>query len=90
MGAHRFEEAMDRVDQGLREQPRHYALFHIKVALCGHLGRIEEGREWVERLRAVQPGFTVTALKAHMATFFSKEMIELGVEGARKAGLPEE
>jgi len=25
-----------------------------------------------------------------MATFFSKDMIELGVEGARKAGLPEE
>jgi adenylate cyclase len=90
LGAHRFEEAMERVDRGLREQPRHYALFRIKVVLCGLLGRIEEGREWVERLRAVQPGFTVTALKAHMATFFSKEMIELGVEGARKAGLPEE
>ena len=81
---------MDRVDRGLREQPRHYALFRIKVVLCGLLGRVEEAREWVERLRAVQPGFTVTALKAHMSTFFSKEMVELGVEGARKAGLPEE
>jgi adenylate cyclase len=90
LGAHRFEEAMDRVDRGLREQPRHYALFRIKVVLCGLLGRIEEGREWVERLRAAQPGFTVTALEAHMATFFSKEMVELGVDGARKAGLPEE
>jgi TolB-like protein/class 3 adenylate cyclase len=89
IGAHRFEEAMDRVDQGLREQPRHYALFRIKVVLCGLLGRIEEGREWVGRLRAVQPGFTVIALQTHMSTFFSKEMIELAVEGARKAGLPE-
>jgi hypothetical protein len=57
---------------------------------AGFLGRVEEGREWVERLRAVQPDFTVTALETHMATFFSKEMVELGVEGARKAGLPEE
>jgi TolB-like protein/class 3 adenylate cyclase len=90
VGAHRFEEAMDRVDWALREQPRHYALFRIKVALCGLLGRPEEGREWVERLLAVQPGLTVTAIKAHVTTFFSKEMIELLVEGVRKAGLPEE
>jgi tetratricopeptide (TPR) repeat protein len=89
LGAHRFEEAIDRVDQALREQPRFHALFRMKLVLCGHLGRVEEGREWVRRLRAVQPGFTVTAFEAHVATFFSKEMIELLVEGARKAGLPE-
>jgi hypothetical protein len=43
-----------------------------------------------KRIAATSRSRCVAALETHMATFFSKEMVELGVEGARKAGLPEE
>jgi len=45
MLAGRHEEAMEWVDRALGEQPRYFVAIRSKVALCGHLGRIEEGRK---------------------------------------------
>jgi len=45
MLAGRHEEAMEWVGRALGEQPRYFVAIRSKVALCGHLGRIEEGRK---------------------------------------------
>ena len=38
---------MDWVDRSLGEQPRFPPAVRLKVALSGHLGRLEEGRRWL-------------------------------------------
>src|SRR4029450_10076172 len=39
--AGRYEEALEWVDQSLREQEKFVPAIRYKTALCGHLGRIE-------------------------------------------------
>jgi TolB-like protein/class 3 adenylate cyclase len=89
LGAHRFEEATEWVDRALRDEPRYIASFRIKVALCGLLGRGDEGRQWLERLMDLQPGLSVASAMTHAATFLSREIAEVIADGLRKAGLPE-
>lgn len=89
MSAGRYEEAFDWNEQALREQPKFAAGFRVKVALCGLLGRVEEGRESQKRLLELQPGLTVAGFAAHASTFLSKGLTESMVEGLRKAGLQE-
>ena len=89
LGAGRYEPAMDWVSEALREQPHFSAGFRVKVALCGLLGRSEEGGTALARLLELQPGLTVAAFAAHAVTFLSAEMTDIMVTGLRKAGLPE-
>jgi len=87
----RFEEAIEWADRSLHEQPRARVLMRLKAVLCAHLGRTAEAREWLSRVLDLQPGLTVAAWKASVsATALSPEIIDLYVEGLRKAGLPEE
>ena len=74
----------------LHEQPRATAVVAFKAAACGHLGRIEEGRECVRRYRELAPGKTVAAEKGYLGTILSPEGFAVYVEGLRKAGLPDE
>jgi adenylate cyclase len=90
MLAKRFDEAMALVDRSLAEQPRWVAVVRLKVALCGHLGRAEEGREWLVRLRELHPTLTIAELNAFRARAFAPEVRAVYTEGLRQAGLPEE
>lgn len=62
----------------------------LKAALCGHLGQIEEGRKWINRLLALDPGLTIARFNAIAASNAAPEMVAIYVEGLRKAGLPDE
>jgi adenylate cyclase len=89
LGARRYEEALNWVNQSLHEQPRFAAAVRVKLSLCGHLGRAEEARQCLARLMELQPGLTVGTFTAHAATFLSVAVTEIFVDGLRKAGLPE-
>jgi TolB-like protein len=88
--ARRYEEAAAWVDRSLAEQPRFLPALRVKVAACGHLGQIKEGRQWVGRLLAVHPDLTVARFNSFAATFLVPEVLAIYVEGLQKAGLPEE
>ena len=60
-----------------------------KAALCGLLGRIDEGRQWVARLLAAEPDWTVSRARRYYGVHKRPADVELFVEGLRKAGLPE-
>ena len=86
----KYEEAMAWVDRSLREQPRFRPTILHKVALCGYLGRLEEGREWVRRLLEVDGrSMTIAGHLARTARFLSGRPRDLMVEGFRMAGVPE-
>ena len=61
----------------------------MKIALCGHLGLLDEAQRWVERLRELQPAAAVTASWAIPAGMISPAYRSKILEGLRKAGLPE-
>ncbi len=85
--AGRHEEAIEWADRALHENPRAIAVLRFKAAACGLLGRIEDGRECVKRLRELVPGMTVAS---DGRKFLSPEVLAIAVEGLRRAGLPEE
>src|SRR5690349_3729605 len=87
----RYEEAVEWADRCLREQPRFTSAIRVRVAACAHLGRAEEAHAWLKRLLEDQPGLTVTGLKGFWAAMsMPSEIMDLWVDGFRKAGLPEE
>ena len=89
--ARRFEDAIEWVDRALLEQPRWSPGIRSRAVACALLGRTEEASEWLSRMLDLQPGLTIAGWKASFAAAtFSPELLELYVEGLRKAGLPEE
>jgi adenylate cyclase len=87
--AGRYGEAIEWADRALQENTRAAAVLRIKAAACGLLGRIEEGRECVRRLRELVPGSTVARAKI-FTQLVAPEVRALYLDGLRKAGLPEE
>jgi len=88
--AGRYEEASRWLDRALHEAPDHPQALRLKIACCGLLGHLDEGRKWIERLVTVNPDASVSNLWAHYQVVMKKPgcLIAL-VDGLRKAGLPE-
>jgi len=51
---------------------------------------MEEAREWIGRLLEITPGLTIARHQSPYGAIHPPQIIELYVEGLRKAGLPEE
>jgi adenylate cyclase len=56
-GAH--DAALEWTDKALRDRPRSAAALRYRAACLGLLGRLEEARQTVQRLREVRPDFTI-------------------------------
>ena len=59
----------------------------ITADLCGHAGRIEEGREAIERLLELYPGMTMDRHIKSASIYIEAEPRAIVAEGLRKAGL---
>jgi adenylate cyclase len=81
----RFDEAIAAAKKALHQNPSYSAAYRCLASACAHLGRDAEAREAVARLLEVDPIFTISAWIARGGYSNSK----LGIEGLRKAGLPE-
>ena len=89
--AGRYQEAADAADKSLGEHANYPPALRLKVATCGLLGRIEEGRDWVERLLAVNPDATVAGLRAYYKSRLRSNPrgLETYLKGLRLCSLPE-
>jgi tetratricopeptide (TPR) repeat protein len=61
----RYKEASTSADRSLNELPNFPPALRLKVAVCGLLDRIDEGREYVQQLLEVNPDATVSALRTY-------------------------
>ena len=86
--ARRYDTAMEWVDRSLGEQTGFAPALYLKLALCGHLGQLEEGQRWDRRVPQLYPELTVAILAAFADAFESGDLRADYLEGLRKAGLP--
>jgi tetratricopeptide (TPR) repeat protein len=86
-----YDEARKAADKALNVSPTYPPALRLKLAACGLLGRIEEGRESVRRLLAVHPDGSVAWLNAFWGPLMRSNPRALAkfLEGARLSGLPE-
>ncbi|MBI3706292.1 MAG: tetratricopeptide repeat protein, partial [Proteobacteria bacterium] len=88
--AGRYEEASSWGDKTLHESPNFPPALRMKAATCGLLGRLDEGRVWVERLLALNPHTTVSSMRLYYGVFMKKPgSLDAFLDGLRRAGLPE-
>ena len=88
--AGRYEEAIEWADRSLRELPRYESALRNRIVACAQLGRIDEARDGLRRLLEITPEVTIARYKALYKVTHPPKIIDLYVEGLRKAGLPEE
>jgi tetratricopeptide (TPR) repeat protein len=86
-----YEEAMIAVDKALAQWPDSPPTLRHKAAICGLLGRIEEGRTCVRRLLAVSPASNLTAVRRLYELRLRRNPVGLDryLEGLRLSGLPD-
>jgi Flp pilus assembly protein TadD len=78
--ARRFDEAAATLQLSLQELP-HYANTHRFLAACyAQMGRLDEAREVVKRLRAITP-----SVMPNLTTYWNREQRELYLDGLRLA-----
>jgi DNA-binding SARP family transcriptional activator/TolB-like protein/Tfp pilus assembly protein PilF len=87
----RFEDADAAADKALRARPSYQPGLRLKVATCGLLGRVEEGRAHVQRLLAVHPECSLAWIRDFWGPLMQRSPAALAnyIEGSRIAGLPE-
>lgn len=89
--AGRYREALEAADRSLAINPDFPPALRFKVATCGLLGRMEEGRAVMERLLHLCPHLTLTEQRASTAWVWRHDLagLEAFLKGLRLAGLPE-
>jgi TolB-like protein/DNA-binding CsgD family transcriptional regulator len=86
-----YEEVLRTSEKALAENPKALPALRMRVAACGLLGRIEEGRDAVALLLAEVPATTVASLKAHYWAIWQHHPRRRDdfLTGLRRSGLPE-
>jgi len=89
--AGQYEEVLQMSEKALAENPKALPALRMRIAACGILGRIEEGRDAVARLLAEVPATTVAGLKAHYWAIWQHHPRPRDdfLTGLRRSGLPE-
>ena len=83
----RFDAAIESGRRAVKLHPAYSSAWRYLAAALAHAGRVEEAREAIVALLKVQPNSTVGLVKS--LSWYHSWMIDLFVEGLRKAGLPE-
>jgi TolB-like protein len=60
----RYQQAIEWADRALAVQPDYRPALRMKVVLSAQLGRIEEARDLLRRVRELEPGLTIARYKA--------------------------
>ena len=88
------EAAVEWTGKALQEVPNHAASLRYRAASLGLLGRLEEGRQVVQRLLELVPDFTIARARRHIEFDMNNVFKTPGVadslyEGLRRSGVPE-
>ncbi len=82
----RFDEAAAALERRIERNPDSPTAHALLASCYGNLGRIDEGRAMLAKLKRIDPDFSV-ARRREVLPFRDPAEFELRVEGMRKAGL---
>jgi tetratricopeptide (TPR) repeat protein len=84
-------EAEAATDKALNVAPKYLPSLRLKLILCGLRGAREEAQEQVRRLLAINAQESIAWISAFWGspTRSHPRLLEMMIEGARRAGLPE-
>jgi adenylate cyclase len=86
LGSRRFSDALPYLRASVAafaEYPGHY---NSVISVCGHLGLLDEAREFIAARNRIGPPICVHVLARNLATYAHRDVF---LEGLRKAGVPE-
>ena len=83
-----YEETVENAQMGLRVDPSHGGSHRQLCAALAMLGRLEEAKQAMARLRDRMPDLTIAKV-AKMIPIMNAADNERWLDGLRKAGLPE-
>jgi TolB-like protein len=86
-----YGAAHDALTKALMDWPDAPPALRLNAAVCGILGRIEEGRSCLGRLLVLIPDSTVESVRAHVEPYAgsSPPVLEALLQGLRRSGLAE-
>ena len=89
-----FEAAAEWTAKALQERPNYAPALRYRAASLGLLGRVEEGRQVVQRLLELVPDYTIARARRHIEFDMNNIFKTPGVadsfyEGLRRSGVPE-
>ena len=89
--AGRYADAERAADRSMSKRTPAPSSLRVKIATCGLLGRTEEGRQWVDRLLAIEPAASVSRLRQYWDAPLRRNLhaLEQFLTGSRISGLPE-
>jgi adenylate cyclase len=83
----RYEEAVHWASRARSQNPSYPIALRFLAASIAHMGRHDEAADVVKNLLEVQPNATLA--RATRSSFAKPEMMQIYVDGLKKAGLPE-
>ncbi len=86
LGARRFEEALPYLRASVAAMAEYTGHYNTLISVCGHLGLLEEAREFMAIRNRLGKPLRVSVLRQNLARFAHCDVF---VEGLAKAGVPE-
>lgn len=86
LGAERFADALPYLRASVAAFSEYSGHYNTLISCCGHLGLLDEAREFIARRNSIGPPLHLSVLRANLARFAHCRVF---VEGMRKAGVPE-
>ncbi|MGO4571878.1 tetratricopeptide repeat protein [Microvirga sp. 2TAF3] len=86
LAARRFEEALPFMRASVASFAEYSGHYNQLISCCGHLGRLDEAREFIVASNRVGPPLRLSEVRAVLNKFAHRDVF---VEGLRKAGIPE-
>ncbi|MGE0699454.1 MAG: tetratricopeptide repeat protein [Hyphomicrobiaceae bacterium] len=86
LGAGRFAQAVPHLRASVAAFGQYAGHYNSLISCCGHLGLMDEAREYIARRNSIGPPLRRSVLRANLARFAHCDVFLAGLE---KAGVPE-
>lgn len=86
LAARRFKDAMPHLYASVADLSQHPGHYNCLISCCGHLGLLEEAKEFTVLRNRIGPPLRLSVLRRNLSRFAHCDVF---VEGLRKAGIPE-
>ncbi|HEX5077774.1 MAG TPA: adenylate/guanylate cyclase domain-containing protein [Geminicoccaceae bacterium] len=86
LGARRFEEALPFLRSSVAAFADYVGHYNTLISCCGHLGLLDEAREYLAVRNRMQPPLRLAVLRENLRLFAHRDVF---LEGLAKAGVPE-